>query len=159
MEPRTVFAIFAAVSLAFLAGCLGSQDGMLGQQQENPEETNPATPAAPPSEIGWIKSYEEGLKKAQKENKPLLVYFWAVWCAFCAKMDKEVLSDREVISFLKNSFVPVLLDVDDEGSFKYMGDYRVVGTPTFVIISPQGELLRGVVGYKTKEEFMDFLRG
>lgn len=135
-------AILAVISAAFLAGCIGSQGGMVGQPH-----------------IGWINSYEEGLEKAKIENKPVFLYFWAVWCSFCAKMDKEVLSDGEVAALIKNSFVPVLLDVDDEANFKYMGDYRVMGTPAFVILSPQGELIRGTMGYKTKEDFMDFLRG
>ncbi len=162
MDRRIIPLIFAATSLALLTGCIGSPGGAAVSQpplevQKSVVESQSS--AVPPSEINWINSYEEGLKVAQEKNKPILLYFWAVWCSFCAKMDKEVLSDGEIIKLMTESFVPVLLDVDNEDNFKYFNDYKVVGTPTFVILNPKGELLRGTVGYKTKEEFMTFLRG
>lgn len=170
MDHRVLPAILAVISAAFLTGCIGSQGGAaVGQSllesqkpaadQQNPSAASMEPSAAPPSEIKWVNSYEEGLKAAQDKNKPVLLYFWAVWCSFCAKMDKEVLSDGEVSTLLKGSFVPVLIDVDKEANYKYLSDYKVVGTPTFVILTPQGGLIRGIVGYKNKKEFIDFLRG
>lgn len=160
MDLKVLLSILAVISMAFITGCIGSQGGAAVDQTplevgKPIEDQSPS--AVPPSSIGWIKSYDEGLEEAQKKNKPIFLYFWAVWCSFCAKMDKEVLSDSEVSKLLTESFIPVLLDVDKEANLKYLSDYRVVGTPTFVILTPQGELLRGTVGYKTKKEFMDFL--
>lgn len=162
MHPQIPWLIPALLFTVTYTGCLGSQGSTAVSQPTIEDQVSPAYSnkgLAETSEISWIKSYEEGLKKAKQLNKPVLIYFWAVWCTFCAKMDREVLSDSEVINAVEKGFVPVLLDVDKEANLKYLSDYRVVGTPTFVILKPNGELVRGDVGYKTKEEFLSFLAG
>ncbi|MDP6612509.1 MAG: thioredoxin family protein [Candidatus Hydrothermarchaeota archaeon] len=142
--------------LMLLSGCLGSQ------VQETVKETgietkNPGIEAL--AGIDWAMSYDEGLRIAERENKPVLVYFWAVWCGFCKKMDEEVLPASEVSRAIEEKFVPVNLDVDLKDNSKLIAKYRVVGTPTFVIATGQEEILDWVVGYRDKKEFIDFLAG
>jgi thioredoxin-related protein len=162
MNPRVFLVIFAAAALTLSGGCIGSQGGAgvthLPTDVKPPvaDFKNPKSTSL--SGIEWTKSFDEGMKLAKEKNKPALLYFWAVWCSFCAKMDKEVFSDSEVSGLLRDGFIPVLLDVDKEANYPYLKDYKVVGTPTFVIVTAKGELLRGGVGYKTKEEFLRFLR-
>jgi thiol-disulfide isomerase/thioredoxin len=34
----------------------------------------------------WYNTYETGLEVAKAQNKPMLVYAWAIWCKFCEKL-------------------------------------------------------------------------
>lgn len=59
------------------------------------------------------KSWEQGLKMAAKENKPIMLDFTGWACVNCRKMEEQVWSDPEVYEVLKNNYTLVSLYVDD----------------------------------------------
>ena len=142
--------------LMLIAGCLEGQVQETGKEIEIETQNSGSESLAG---IDWVTSYDEGLRIAEGENKPMLLYFWAVWCGFCKKMDKEVLLASDISRAIEEKFVPVILDVDLKDNSKLLAKYRVAGTPTFVIATEQEEILDWVVGYRNKKEFLDFLVG
>ncbi|MGQ0739533.1 MAG: protein-disulfide reductase DsbD family protein [Bacteroidota bacterium] len=60
-----------------------------------------------------LKDYEEGLAKARKENKPVLIDFTGWGCVNCRKMEESVWTDPVVDSLMHNEFVVVSLYVDE----------------------------------------------
>ncbi len=69
------------------------------------------------SEIPGVETffdYDEALAASRQLNKPLMIDFTGHSCANCRKMEKEVLSDAEVMKRLQNDFVVVSLYVDDK---------------------------------------------
>ncbi|MCU0395612.1 MAG: thioredoxin family protein [Chitinophagaceae bacterium] len=69
------------------------------------------------SEIPGVQSffdYEEALAAARELKKPLMIDFTGHSCANCRKMEREVLSNPEVMQRLQNDFVVVSLYVDDK---------------------------------------------
>lgn len=69
------------------------------------------------SEIPGVNSffdYDEALAAAKALNKPLMIDFTGHSCANCRKMEREVLSNPEVMQRLQNDFVVVSLYVDDK---------------------------------------------
>jgi thiol:disulfide interchange protein DsbD len=58
--------------------------------------------------------YEEALKCAREQDKPLFVDFTGHGCTNCREMEAVVWSDPQVLQRLKNDFVVVALYVDDK---------------------------------------------
>ncbi len=117
------------------------------------------------TEIKWVGSYDRGLEIAKNENKPLLLYFWASWCPWCKKMDSEVLPNPVVVGAISRSFVPVKVDIDAKENAELLRKYMFRGTPTFVVVDAEEEILMSgdgkipgyLVGYRKVEDFLQFL--
>ncbi|MDE7073668.1 MAG: thioredoxin family protein [Odoribacter sp.] len=58
--------------------------------------------------------YEQALKCAQAQNKPLFIDFTGHGCVNCREMEQTVWADPRVLEMLKKDFVVVALYVDDK---------------------------------------------
>ncbi|KCZ72624.1 thiol:disulfide interchange protein [Candidatus Methanoperedens nitroreducens] len=47
-----------------------------------------------------------------QENKPIAVYFWAIWCQYCAGFQANTLGDPRVKKILEEDYVLVAMDLD-----------------------------------------------
>lgn len=87
--------------------------------------------------IKWM-GYEEGLKAAKEQGKPVCLIFYTGWCPHCANYAK-VFSDPKLVEKSK-SFVMVRLDSDKNkeisGKYKPDGEY----IPRTFFLSSDGEL-------------------
>jgi thiol-disulfide isomerase/thioredoxin len=104
----------------------------------------PDVPAPPsPPAIKWEKNFEAALKKAKSSGKPIIVDFWAEWCAWCHRLDQSTYVDPWVV---RKAQAFVAVKVDTEGSRKEQAiaeRYQVRTLPTIVFLSPEGrQLLR-----------------
>jgi thioredoxin-related protein len=107
------------------------------------------------SNIQWYNNYDEGLVAAQTENKPMLVYAWAIWCKFCKKLHEEVYPDPRIAPILQNDFILVAIDLDtnrkdtDKFSFSY--------PPKLVFLDPTGEKITEIPGYVPADTLLPIL--
>lgn len=87
---------------------------------------------------GWTSSLAAGLEQAEREQKPVLIDFWATWCKNCLTMDRTTLRDPAVTAALAN-YVKVKFQAEDpdvEPTKSLMTRFRAVGLPTYVILRP-----------------------
>ena len=111
-----------------------------------------------------IHDFEEGLIKAEKENKPIFIDVTGHGCVNCREMEARVWSDSQVKE-LMNKYVVVALYVDDREKlpeskwiknietgeyYKRVGPandylartlYNTSTQPTYVLLKPNGEIL------------------
>ena len=102
------------------------------------------------SYLGGIKFHraaaglEEGFQIAQQENKPVMMYFWAIWCQYCAGFQTKTLGNPQVKKILEKDYVLVAMDLDIDREIAQ--EYGVSYPPYLVIMDPNGKILQRVPG-------------
>ncbi len=100
----------------------------------------------------------ELLGKAKTENKLIFVDAYTTWCTWCKEMDKENFTDSIVGQFMNENYIPVRLDMEEGLGLKMAIKYRVNAFPTFLIFTSDGLLVRRIMGYRKKEQFLKELK-
>lgn len=99
--------------------------------------------------------WDTALKKAKKEDKPVVLYFFTARCSYCLAMDKEVLAEREVSTTLKKNVVYLRIDVEKREDLAQF--YGVRGYPTTTLLEPNGQRIVQMPGYIEKNDFKKIL--
>jgi len=110
------------------------------------------------SKVDWVYSLDEALSLAQSGNKPVIIDFYAGWCAPCKKMDSNTYSDDSVGAFINENFAPLKVDVDRSN---VDGPFGISSIPQVVFLSPDGkEIDRGlrIIGYVPPDAFLGRLQ-
>jgi thioredoxin-related protein len=139
MKIRAVilFAVFLA-----LYGC-DSQDSV-GTQAITDDMAVHAVSASGP--IHWFDgSVEAGFEQAKAENKPVFLYWGAVWCPPCQEIKHTVFKSKQFIAQTK-LFVPIYLDGDTERAQAWGETFGVKGYPTMIVFNPAGEEITRIPG-------------
>jgi thiol:disulfide interchange protein DsbD len=90
---------------------------------------------------GWTASLGEGLAVAEREQRPVLIDFWATWCKNCLTMDSTTFEDPAVKLALEQ-YVKVKVQAEDpdaEPARSLLTRFKSVGLPTYVILKPGAE--------------------
>ena len=106
-------------------------------------------------ELNW-HSYTKGMKLAQDQNKPLMINFYADWCGYCRKMDKETFTDQEVSQYLSDNFI--LVKVNADISKELSAAYYVRGLPNLWFVESNGEKIAPLPGFASAENLMPILK-
>ncbi len=107
------------------------------------------------SDITWY-GYDEGMALGKKEGKKLLLHFYADWCVYCKKMDKEIFSQKDAADFINKNFIPIRLNSDVDTQLAEA--YHVSGLPTTCFLDQNGENIKTISGYLPKEMFMAYMK-
>jgi thiol-disulfide isomerase/thioredoxin len=113
------------------------------RQAPAPPAAKPAPAPAVTEQIAWRQGdVDAALKEAAAANKPVLLYWGAVWCPPCHQLNAYVFKRADFIAKTK-SYVAVYLDGDDAGAQKWGEEFKISGYPTMVVLTPQrAELAR-----------------
>jgi len=105
--------------------------------------------------VSWV-GYDEGMALGKKEGKKILINFYADWCGYCKKMNREIFTQSEPADFINQNFVPIRLNADIEQQLAEA--YRVSGLPTTWFLDKNGEGILNIPGYLPKEMFMSYMK-
>lgn len=108
--------------------------------------------------VNFIKGSEvrfaDVLAQAKRENKRVLVDFWATWCHACMQMNKTTFRDTRVGNMMNYSFVNYAVDVDHDADGKELVEkFNIKAFPTYLILNPDGTEYNRIVGSKPVEGF------
>lgn len=93
----------------------------------------------PASSIPWIDDLDAALARAEAEQKPVMIDFWADWCAACKELDRYTFTHPEVQSEAER-FITVKIDGthEDDDILALYDRYGVQGLPTVLFLQPDG---------------------
>jgi thiol:disulfide interchange protein DsbD len=103
--------------------------------------------------IDWETDLDDGLARAARENKPVLIDTWATWCANCRVLEEETFGDRRVAEVAKR-FVPIKVQLENantETTKAFMNRFGMshYSLPTTLLLTPDGKvkkIIRGMIG-------------
>jgi thioredoxin-related protein len=105
--------------------------------------------------INWL-SYDEGIALAKQEGKKVFIHFYADWCAYCKKMEKETLSNSAVIDSLNQDFIPVLVNSDKDRELARQ--FFIRGLPSTWFVSDTGEKISSLPGFISAKMLLNALK-
>ncbi|SNQ59991.1 thioredoxin family protein [Candidatus Methanoperedens nitratireducens] len=102
--------------------------------------------------ITWSRNLTTSFEIAQQENKPIAIYFWAIWCQYCAKFQSDTLGNPEVKKVLENDYVLVAmdLDIDRDVARKYGVSYP----PYVLFLDESGNVVERIAGAVDADYFL-----
>lgn len=108
--------------------------------------------------VSFIKGSEvrfaDVLAQAKRENKRVLVDFWATWCHACIQMNKTTLRDTRIGNLMNYTFINYAVDMDNDPDGKELVEkYNIQAFPTYLILNPDGTKFNQVMGSNTVEGF------
>jgi thiol:disulfide interchange protein len=103
------------------------------------------------SKVNWLYNMDDALSRAQSENKPIMIDFYADWCAPCKRLDSDTYSDDALSAFLNENFVCLKINVDKNRTLA--SNYKIVSIPAIVFVSLGGMEIGRWVGFTTPDRF------
>jgi thiol:disulfide interchange protein DsbD len=107
------------------------------------------------------ESFEQVLARAKTEGRPVMIDFFADWCAACKELDRETYPAPEVIEE-SGRFINVKVDAtrSDDAMDALMERFGVEGLPTVAFISSNGEVLHDprVTGFLEPRSFVGVMK-
>jgi thiol-disulfide isomerase/thioredoxin len=97
--------------------------------------------------LTWYRSapgLEKGFEQSSLENKPIAVYFWAIWCQYCAKFQTDTLGNPPIKELLETDFVLVAMDLDVDRDIS--SRYGVSYPPYVLFLDSKGNVIDRIAG-------------
>ncbi len=139
-------------SLLAIAGCeIKDEERAASQKVSQPAAAQPATHTG---DLNFVtENLDEGIALAEKNNRPILVFFTASWCHYCHEMARESFTNPQVVAQSRD-FVCVLIDGGDKKNETLCKQLQIKGYPTVFFLSPRGVVLNRTMGKRSPQEVL-----
>ncbi len=98
----------------------------------------------PDTSVEWLMDYQQASSTSKRENKPMLVKFYADWCSSCKALERDTLRTPQVETALRE-VVPVSINVD-QADPELASRFAVNGIPALFLIGTDGRIKGSLVG-------------
>ncbi|KAB7887235.1 thioredoxin family protein [Poseidonibacter ostreae] len=106
--------------------------------------------------INFEKDLSTAKQKAIDLNKKLMIMYSTPTCPECNYMKKKVLKDKEIVSFVNENFVSVIMDIKEDEKIL---PYKFIGIPTFYFADASNmKLLSKKIGGTREKQFLEIIK-
>lgn len=120
--------------------------------------------ADPPKNYPFV-SYNQGMQNAKRSGKYLFLYFGRLGCGYCDKVNRESFSDPKVRAAFTRNYELIYVDAESGNRLQLPSGERitemelgtrlkVLGTPVFVFMSPEGKQIAKAPGFQTVKDLL-----
>ncbi|RFM32793.1 thioredoxin domain-containing protein [Chitinophaga silvisoli] len=88
------------------------------------------------------------INMAKQQNKLLFIDMYTDWCGPCKMMEKEIFPLEKVGQLYNENFICCRINAEKTVGPDLVKKYEVEGYPTFLFITPEGDLIAKGIGYK-----------
>ena len=110
--------------------------------------------SAEANEIIW-HDYESGLALGKSGHKKIMVNFYADWCGYCEKMEKETFAATKVADYLTANFISIRINSDKNTQLAKA--YSVTGLPSTWFLTETGDRIGNRPGWIKADKFLELL--
>ncbi len=126
------------------------------------DETSPYLLQHAHNPVNWVAWHHNILKKAQKENKLLIISIGYAACHWCHVMEHECFEDEEVAAVMNSNFINIKVDREERPDVDqiYMDALQMMtgsgGWPLNIVALPDGRPFWGAT-YVKKQDWIQVL--
>ncbi|MBN1293288.1 MAG: DUF255 domain-containing protein [Candidatus Latescibacteria bacterium] len=167
MKSSFFITLIAAVTF-FIACGRGSDQTATAEVNEIQKKVESDSNA----EFTWYTDWDKGIEAAKKDNKPVIIDFYADWCHWCKVMDEKTFSAAEITDRFSNGWIAIKVNSEDKNKqATYDGNtmsypelvryFKVSGFPSYLFIDKEGKPVTIVSSYIPKERFgpmLDYMK-
>ena len=106
-------------------------------------------------EYHYELEYQQALKKAKEEKKDIILLMVSNFCPWCQKLEKVVLSKKELNAQIHKKYIPLILN-KDAGDFPKAFETPMVPTVYFVDFQDE-KIKKKVVGYNNRIDLINII--
>lgn len=110
--------------------------------------------------------FDEALRQANAQAKPVFVYFGRYGCGYCEKTNKEAFSDPSVRERYSRHYVLAYVDAESGERLRLPSGeriterelgtrYEAMVTPVFSFMTPDGEVVLRMVGVQRTVDLLE----
>jgi thiol:disulfide interchange protein DsbD len=114
------------------------------------------------SEDGALKTFDATLAAAKSANKPVMIDFYADWCAACKELDRHTYSDPKVQAEAERFELIKVDATDDTDDLKAIQNrFNVIGLPTVAFLNSTGSPCPSprVTGFVAADKYLPLMQG
>lgn len=120
-------------------------------------------------QLDWIPTYKEALKRAKKEDKPVLIYFkGSDWCGPCKIIERDLFGTKKFTDLAKSELIMLEVDIPRDmtiltpeklrDNLTVKQKYRVKKFPTLLFVNHRGRKIDVKSGYILTEYYFPFIQ-
>ena len=110
--------------------------------------------------VNWHRYSDRLLIESAEKNKPVIIDFYANWCAPCRKLDDITFHHPDIVNLSQDEFVMVKVDLtgsDGQNYDRLLSAYNIKGVPTVLFLDNSGKERRDLrlVDFIQPKEFLN----